>query len=86
MFGEGFGTCCQYVLTECGSTASENGTVIQNGEFPSPRTSEGRCQFIIAKVEDVCFVRVDFDRLEVAPPETVAANSGECRIDNVVFQ
>ena len=84
----GFGVCCQRTATDCGSKVSGNCTYIQNKEFPK-RTQEAQsgCSYDIMRMsENICFIRLDFDKFEVALPEVPELGvKGECKMDEVTF-
>lgn len=81
----GFGTCCQITLTACGSTVTRNCTFIQNPEYPDPTSLRGECKFNIQKDDAaICFIRLDFVRLNTAHVMEGTGDSGAC-IDKITF-
>ena len=89
-FSVGFGTCCQRITTECGSTIGGNCTYIQNKGFPD-RSKEAMpaCVFTIERMdEDICFIRLDLLKSEIALPDVKTPTnglSGDCTTDTVSF-
>ena len=86
----GFGTCCQIVVSECGAVVTKNTTFIQNRDFPSTSNTGHTCTYFLDRIGDeICHIRLDFIRLEVALPDldTVAAPmDGTCTTDKIEFQ
>lgn len=84
----GFGTCCEIVINECGSTVTDNCTYIQNKGYPSKSSeAQASCVFNIKRLnENICFIRLDFNKFEMAPPEAISdTTNGECVVDSVKF-
>jgi len=65
---DGFGVCCTFIITTCGSTSSENLTV-----WTQPSTvSTGDCGLTICTVsDDICSLRLDFTTFTLTGPNTV---------------
>ena len=81
----GFGVCCQITLSECGSTVTRNCTYIQNPEYPGTAAGRGVCQYNIAKPSSsICFIRLDFVRLNTAHVVEATGPSGAC-VDKIDF-
>ena len=77
-------------MSECGSTLEGNCTYIQNKEFPEKSTEAmPSCMFTIERIdEDICFIRLDFMKFEVALPDEITQTNGlrgECTTDSVSF-
>ncbi|CAB4058483.1 unnamed protein product [Lepeophtheirus salmonis] len=65
----GFGVCCVFSVTDCGSTVSQNVTYIRNPGFPSALRSTQTCSYTINKASPkICQLRLDFERLATAEP------------------
>ncbi|XP_023345542.1 uncharacterized protein LOC111714628 [Eurytemora carolleeae] len=57
----GFGVCCIFTISSCGSSSSNNITYITNPGFPSTYTTAGTCTYTINKCQnDICQLRLDF--------------------------
>lgn len=67
---DGFGVCCTFVITNCGSTSSENmtsWTIPDN--LPTTATSCGLS--ICPPSADICSLRLDFTQFLISGPSTV---------------
>ncbi|CAB4057884.1 unnamed protein product [Lepeophtheirus salmonis] len=74
----GFGVCCTFTVSTCGTTVSRNLTYVTNPSYPSSYTTTGTCTFTINRVNDnICQIRLDFDTLVLTEPAT-----GECSSTN----
>jgi len=64
---DGFGVCCTFIISTCGSTSSENLTV-----WTQPTTvSTGDCGLnICALSDDICTLRLDFTTFTLTGPNT----------------
>jgi len=67
----GFGVCCTFVLSACGTSVSQNITYIQNPSYPTVYTTTGTCVFSVTPVSSgICQLRLDFDKFDLV--ETAA--------------
>merc|ERR1719410_327922 len=41
----GFGVCCTFLVSTCGTTITNNCTYIQNPSYPSSYTTAGSCEY-----------------------------------------
>jgi len=66
---DGFGVCCTFIITTCGSTSSENLT-----HWTQPSTvSSGSCALTVCPIDDsICSLRLDFTKFEITGPSTVS--------------
>jgi len=65
---DGFGVCCVFLITSCGSSSSEN---ITYWTTPSS-VSSGKCDLTICpKTDDICSIRLDFTSFTITGPSTV---------------
>jgi len=74
----GFGVCCVFSSSTCGSTISENCTYLVNPGFPNTYSTTGSCDFTVDKSsDDICQLRLEFNTLalNIMPTDTTAANS-----------
>merc|ERR1712141_497986 len=64
---DGFGVCCTFLISTCGSSTSENTTYWTN-----PTTvSSGSCDLTICPVgDDICSIRLDFTTFVITGPST----------------
>jgi len=70
----GFGVCCIFTLSTCGTTATQNCTYIQNPSYPTTYSTSGNCIFTITPVSaNICQLRLDFDNFDITD-----ASTGEC--------
>merc|ERR1711953_417411 len=61
----GFGVCCTFLKSDCGSTVSNNCTYIQNPGYPSAYTTSGSCQYSVTPMNsDICQLRLDLDAFD----------------------
>ena len=72
----GFGVCCVFTASACGSTIANNCTYIQNPNYPSSESS-GSCEYKVTPVStDVCQLRLDFQTFDIT--EKTSDNAGTC--------
>ena len=73
----GFGVCCMFLVSECGSTVYRNCTYVTNPGYPSNYgiTSQTTCEYEISGDESICQIRLDFNTLDIADPTTAGACS-----------
>merc|ERR1712038_861593 len=64
---DGFGVCCTFVITACGSSSSENNTY-----WTQPSTvSAGTCDLTICPMsDDICSLRLDFTTFVITGPSS----------------
>jgi len=64
---DGFGVCCTFVISTCGSTTSENLTA-----WTQPSTvSSGECGLTVCPIDDsICSIRLDFTNFVITGPST----------------
>lgn len=81
----GFGICCQFTITETEKTVTRNCTYVQNPEYPGTYEGTSNFNFYVGNlVDNICFVRVDFDHVELSTnylqmsPAGEANRAGEC--------
>jgi len=79
---DGFGVCCIFTITNCGSTSSENNTA---WDMPTtlPDTAN-TCSLTICPSIDVCSLRLDFTTFVITGPSTVTAPSVRRRLGTPV--
>lgn len=76
----GFGVCCTFASSTCGSTVTQNCTYIQNPSYPSTYATTGSCGFTVTPLStDICQLRLDFDVFDL-----VDAATGVCT-DNLAM-
>merc|ERR1719491_21145 len=67
----GFGACCTFTLSTCGTTVSQNITYIQNPGYPTAYATTGTCVFSVTPVSsDICQLRLDFDNFDIVETTT----------------
>merc|ERR1712242_524538 len=65
---DGFGVCCTFVVTTCGSSSSENLTYWTN---PSTLTLGSTCSLTICPIsDDICSIRLDLKTFVLTGPST----------------
>jgi len=75
----GFGVCCVFSTSTCGSTMSQNCSYITNPGYPNTYSTTGSCDFTISKSQDdICQLRLDFETLAMGIAPTADANFGCC--------
>jgi len=74
---DGFGVCCTFLISTCGSSTSENLT-----SWKQPTTvSSGSCSLDVSPVsDDICMLRLDFTTFVISGPNTHTAHSGRRRL------
>lgn len=78
----GFGVCCSYRVSNCGSTITQNVTFIQNPGYPSAFTSAAgttqTCTYTVTTTSAICQLRLDFVNFVINNPVTgVCSNGGD---------
>merc|ERR1711971_829098 len=67
----GFGACCTFTLSTCGSTVSQNITYIQNPSYPTGYTTTGSCVYSVTPLSsEICQLRLDFDNFDIVETTT----------------
>jgi len=57
----GFGVCCQFTTSACGSDVKENCTFVQNPNFPASFMQAANCQYNVQNQNSIiCQLRLDF--------------------------
>ncbi|XP_059087652.1 uncharacterized protein LOC131884036 [Tigriopus californicus] len=90
----GFGVCCLFTTTECGTTITNNNTYVRNPGFPDEVDDPSDCTYQVERVEEgICQLRLDFETFVIAGPPLVPdsdlesediheVNGGECVTDS----
>merc|ERR1712223_1725410 len=67
----GFGVCCIFSTSTCGTGITQNCTYISNPSYPTTYTTAGSCTHAVTPVNsDICQMRLDFDNFDIT--ETTA--------------
>jgi len=67
----GFGVCCTFLVSDCGSTVDNNCTYIQNPSYPTTYSTTGSCAYSVSPLSsDICQLRLDLDNFDLT--ETTA--------------
>lgn len=79
---DGFGVCCTFLITACGSTTSENLTA-----WTQPSTvSSGTCGLTVCPIDDsICSIRLDFTNFVITGPNTRSTPSIRRRYGHPAF-
>jgi len=79
----GFGVCCVVTTSTCGSTISINSTYISG-----VNAATGSCSYSISVPDNVCHVRLDFNKFELdGPTDNSQPNlAGRCTTDRFSIQ
>ena len=65
-FIPGFGVCCTFLVSTCGSTLDQNCTYIQNPSYPSSYSTSGSCSYSITPLHsEICQIRLDMDTFDI---------------------
>lgn len=65
---DGFGVCCTFVKTTCGSSTSENNTYWTQ---PTTTTGQSSCDLTVCpSSDDICRLRLDFTTFAITGPST----------------
>jgi len=68
---DGFGVCCTFVISTCGSTSSENLTVWTQ----ATTVASGECGLTVCPLDDsICSLRIDFTNFVISGPSTMSLN------------
>lgn len=73
----GFGVCCVFKVSSCGSSLSKNCTYIQNPSYSSSYTvtTTTSCSYTLTPLStEICQIRLDFDTFST----TIASTTGTC--------
>lgn len=80
---DGFGVCCTFVITNCGSTSSENMT-----SWTTPTTLPDEATSCTLNVcppnADICSLRLDFVAFQITGPSTVSVGTVRRRLGTPV--
>ena len=67
----GFGVCCTFTVSDCGSSIDQNCTYIQNPSYPSSYSTSGSCEYSVNPVNsEICQLRLDFDSFDITDGTT----------------
>merc|ERR1711971_448202 len=62
----GFGVCCTFTLSTCGTVVSQNITYITNPSYPTSYTTTGTCAFSVTPLSsEICQLRLDFTNFDI---------------------
>jgi len=62
----GFGVCCTFTISTCGTGITQNCTYITNPSYPSTYTTAGTCTHSVTPLNaDICQLRLDFDNFDI---------------------
>ena len=62
----GFGVCCVFTVSTCGSTVTNNCTYLQNPSYPSSESSGTSCSYSVTpKSDDICQLRLGTKRIHL---------------------
>jgi len=77
----GFGVCCVFTVSTCGSSVSQNCSYIQNPKYPTAYTATTSCSYTVRKCDNsVCSIRLDFESFTtLGPADTSETNGGKCQ-------
>lgn len=68
---DGFGVCCTFVISTCGSTSSENLT----SWTQASTVASGECGLTVCPIDDsICSLRIDFTNFVISGPSTISLN------------
>merc|ERR1711981_1433880 len=63
----GFGVCCTFTVSTCGSSVTKNRTYIQNPSYPTTYTTTGSCSYTVTPINsEICQLRLDFDNFAIS--------------------
>merc|ERR1711997_309374 len=66
---DGFGVCCTFVISTCGSTTSENNTYWTQAST----VATGTCDLTLCPSDDICSIRLDYTKFVISNPSARAA-------------
>jgi len=79
---DGFGVCCTFTITNCGSTSNENNTA-----WTMPTTlpdTETACSLTVCPSEEICSLRLDFTTFVINGPSVVSTGQVRRRLGTPV--
>ena len=63
----GFGVCCTFLVSTCGSSVTNNCTYVQNPSYPSAYSTSGSCEYnVMPQSSDICQLRLDLDNFDLS--------------------
>jgi len=66
---DGFGVCCTFIISTCGSTTSENLTAWTQ----ATTVESGECGLTVCPIDDtICSLRLDFTKFVISGPSTIS--------------
>jgi hypothetical protein len=73
---DGFGVCCTFVITACGSSTSENITYWATPSAGVTAGSQYTCGLTVCSVsDDICTLRIDFTTFVITGPNTLSTHT-----------
>lgn len=76
----GFGTCCVFATSKCGSDIVHNSSYVRNEGFPSSINGAHSCMFTIKKCDaQVCTIRLDFESFNLLAGTGTTDALGDCQ-------
>merc|ERR1712088_161327 len=66
---DGFGVCCTFLISACGSSSSENNTYWTQAST----VATGTCDLTLCPSDDICSIRLDYTKLVISNPSARAA-------------
>lgn len=70
----GFGVCCTFTDSTCGSTVTQNCTYITNPNYPTTYSTAGSCAWSVTPLNsEICQIRLDFDNFDITEDATTGA-------------
>jgi len=79
---DGFGVCCTFTITNCGSTSNENNTA-----WTMPTTlpdTETACSLTVCPSTEICSLRLDFTTFVITGPSVVSTGQVRRRLGTPV--
>merc|ERR1711997_1274221 len=66
---DGFGVCCTFLISACGSSSSENNTYWTQAST----VATGTCDLTLCPSDDICSIRLDYTKFVISNPSARAA-------------
>jgi len=75
---DGFGVCCTFLITKCGTSSSENNTYWTN---PTSTSGQSACTLTVCPTsDDICRLRLDFTLFAITGPSTISTTQVRRRL------
>merc|ERR1711953_394392 len=83
---DGFGVCCTFLITTCGSSSSENITYWTQPSAGIASGVQSDCKMTVCPMSDeICSLRLDFTTFVITGPNTISLFMGTARYGSMYY-